>query len=112
MPAAAGPVALEDLDRRRLAGAVGAQQPEHLAAGDRDVDPADGLVLAVALGQAAHLDRGGVAHDPAVWLDGAGGVRYQCTPLVSVAIAICSKETCSSVSWWWPFEAAESGNTR
>jgi hypothetical protein len=36
---------------------------------------------------------------------------YQCTPLVSVAIAICSNEAFSSTSAW-PFDAAESGNTR
>ena len=34
-PAVALPVALEDLDRGRLAGAVGPEQPEHLAAGRR-----------------------------------------------------------------------------
>jgi hypothetical protein len=54
----AGSVPLEDLDRRRLARAVWAQQTEHLATLHRDVDPAHGLVLAVALGQAPHLDRG------------------------------------------------------
>jgi hypothetical protein len=44
---------------------------------------------------------------------GARASRYQCTPRVSVAIAICSKEARSSVSTLpWPLEAAESGNTR
>ena len=49
-------VALEDLDGRRLAGAVRAEQAEHLAACDREVDPAKGLVLAVALAQAGNRD--------------------------------------------------------
>ena len=35
-------VALEDLDRGRLAGAVRAEQAEHLAGGDREGDAADG----------------------------------------------------------------------
>ena len=43
-PARARPVALEDLDRRRLARAVGAEQPEDLAAGDLEVDAAHRLV--------------------------------------------------------------------
>src|SRR3954449_13615698 len=38
-PARARAVALEDLDGRRLAGAVGAQQAEDLAARDLEVDP-------------------------------------------------------------------------
>ena len=41
-------VALEDLDRRRLAGAVRAEQAEHLAGLDREVDPAQRLEVAVA----------------------------------------------------------------
>ena len=51
-------VALEDLDGRRLAGAVRAEQPEDLAGGDLEADAADGLDLAVRLAQAADLDRG------------------------------------------------------
>jgi len=51
-------VALEDLDRRRLARTVRPEQAEHLAALHGDVDPAHGLVLAVALAQVPHLDRG------------------------------------------------------
>ena len=49
------PVALEDLDRRRLAGAVRAEQAEHLAGLDREVDAAERLVGAVALAQARAL---------------------------------------------------------
>ncbi len=52
LAAAARAVALEDLDGRRLAGAVRAEQAEHLAALHGDVDAAHGLELAVALAQA------------------------------------------------------------
>ncbi len=96
LAAAARAVALEDLDRRGLARPVGPEQPEHLAAAHLDVDAAHRLELAVALAQVPDLDRGRL---------------YQCTPLVSVAIAICSKDARSSTSAW-PLEAAESGNTR
>ena len=64
LAAVARAVPLEDLHGRGLAGAVGPEQPEHLAAPHLDVDPAHGLVLAVALAQVAHLDRGAVAHGP------------------------------------------------
>ena len=48
----------EHPDRRRLAGAVGAEQAEHLAGADLEVDALDGLDAArVGLGQPAHLDR-------------------------------------------------------
>src|SRR5687767_993395 len=51
-----GAQALEDLDGRGLAGAVGAQQAEDLARSDVEVDAGDGLDVAVALGQAANPD--------------------------------------------------------
>jgi hypothetical protein len=51
------PVALEDLDGRRLARAVRAEQPEDLAVLDREVDPAERLVIAVGLREAADRDR-------------------------------------------------------
>ena len=51
--AAAAAVALEDLDRRRLARAVGPEQPEDLAAAHLEVDAAHGLVLAVGLVEVA-----------------------------------------------------------
>ena len=54
---AAVAVALEDLDGRRLAGAVGTEQPEDLAALHGEVDPADGLEVAVGLSQTVDLDR-------------------------------------------------------
>jgi hypothetical protein len=53
-------VALEDLHGRRLPGAVRAEQPEDLARADLEVDPADGLDVAVRLAQAA--DRDGAGH--------------------------------------------------
>ena len=55
-PPVAGPVALEDLDGRRLAGPVRAEQAEHLAARDLEADAAHRLDLAVGLAQVAHLD--------------------------------------------------------
>ena len=46
-------------DRRRLAGAVGAEQAEDLARGDGEVDALHGLDAAgIGLSQAAHLDCG------------------------------------------------------
>src|SRR6185312_3178720 len=55
--AAALAVALEDLDRGRLAGAVGHAEAEDLTGGDLEVDAADGFVLAVGLAQPADADR-------------------------------------------------------
>ena len=57
-------IALEDLDRGRLPGAVGPEEREDLAGGDRQVDAADGLVRAVRLAQAADLDR---VHGRPLW---------------------------------------------
>ena len=42
--------ALEDLDGRRLAGAVGAEQPEALAGLDLEVDAVDGMDRAISPG--------------------------------------------------------------
>ena len=52
-------VPLEDLDGRRLARAVGSEEAEHLAAGDVEVDPSDGVDVAVGLAQVADEDGGG-----------------------------------------------------
>jgi hypothetical protein len=61
--ARAGAVALEDLDRRRLARAVGPEQAEDLADGDLEVQAPHGLVFAVGLAQVADEDgRCGSAH--------------------------------------------------
>ena len=65
-------VALEDLDRRRLAGAVRAEEPEDLARLDREVDPAHRLEVPVRLPQAADLD---CRHRP-ISLDGMATFRY------------------------------------
>jgi hypothetical protein len=62
-PARARAVALEDLDGRRLPGAVGPEQAEDLAGGDLEVQAPHGLVLAVGLAQVANEDgRCGSAH--------------------------------------------------
>ena len=50
------PVALEDLDRRRLAGPVLAEQAVHLAGTDVERQPVDGGDLGVALDETADLD--------------------------------------------------------
>ncbi len=57
----AAPVALEDLDRRGLAGPVRPEQAEHLPALDGEGDAAHGLHVAVRLAQVCHLD--GRAHE-------------------------------------------------
>ena len=57
-PLGAAAVALEDLDGGRLAGAVGAEQAEDLAALDLEGEPAHGLDRAVGLAQVGDLDRG------------------------------------------------------
>jgi hypothetical protein len=51
-------VALEDLDRRGLARAVGAEEAEHLAGGDVEADAADGLRAVVGLVEVSDGDRG------------------------------------------------------
>ncbi len=48
----------EHVDRRALAGAVGAEEAEDLAASDGERDAADGLDLAVGLGELVDLDGG------------------------------------------------------
>ena len=51
-------IALEDLDRGRLAGAVGPEEGEDLAGLDLEVDAANGLDSAVGLAQPGRVDRG------------------------------------------------------
>ena len=51
-------VALEDLDRRGLAGAVRPEQREGLAAMDVEAHAVDGVVLPVVLAQVAHAHDG------------------------------------------------------
>src|SRR3954468_17790583 len=50
-------------DGGRLAGAVGAEEPEHLASLDRHGHVLDPALFAVALGQAFELDNGDHAND-------------------------------------------------
>ncbi len=72
----AAAVALQDLHRRGLAGAVGPEQREHLAAGDLEVHAVDRRTLAVALQQAADdtaVPRGSQAR--ACRIEGGRGVR-------------------------------------
>src|SRR5262245_13463413 len=52
------PIALEDLDRRRLAGAVRPEKGEDLAGADLEVDPSHRLEAVVRLAQAFHADHG------------------------------------------------------
>ena len=55
-------VSLQDLDRGRFAGAVRAEQSEHLALGDLEADPAHRFLRAVGLVEIADEDRRS-AHD-------------------------------------------------
>ena len=57
VPASGAAVALQDLHRRRLAGAVGAEQPEHLAPVDGERQPVHRQVGAVGLLQPVDRDR-------------------------------------------------------
>src|SRR5205085_9926035 len=56
--------AVDRLHRRRLPGAIRAEEAEALAGPDREVDPAHGLDLAVGLDEAPRLDcdRAGADH--------------------------------------------------
>src|SRR5262249_27350343 len=82
-------IALEDLDRRRLARSVRPEQPEDLARGDLEVDPAHRLRAAVALAQPAHRD--GV-HRATSW--NAPGANRTSRPV--------SSSTISEQSGWCP----------
>src|SRR5205823_12593007 len=52
-------VALENLDRRGLPGPVRPEKSEHFAAPDRQAEPVDGVLAAVALLELRDLDRWG-----------------------------------------------------
>jgi hypothetical protein len=56
-PVIGPPVALDDLDRRRLAGAVRPEQGEDLARGDPEGEVADDGPAVICLGQPGDLDR-------------------------------------------------------
>ena len=57
LAAVAAPVALEDLDRRRLPGAVRAEEGEHLTCLDAEVEAVEHLPRAVRLPEVDDLDR-------------------------------------------------------
>ena len=61
-PAVGRPVALQRLDRRRLARPVGPEEREELARRDGEGEPVDGGPLAVALDQAVDDDGGNRVH--------------------------------------------------
>ncbi len=62
LPGVAPAVTLEDLDGRRLAGAVRAEQGEDLTPAHIEVDVVHGQVVAVTLGEAADRHCGSGAH--------------------------------------------------
>ena len=88
----ASAVALEDLDGRRLAGAVRAEQAEDLALLDRERDPANGLVVAVRLAQAPDVDCR--RHQTSTATTAPGGNAGSGPPL--------SAATVRPQSGWWP----------
>src|SRR5262249_35464480 len=106
------PVTLEDLDRRRLACAVRAEQAEDLAGADLEAHSLQRDVRAVRLAEGAHLDgerrrgarlrrrlerRGGRVHRPSgrsMTTMPAGGNRGSGPPVSSAAIRL--------QSGWWP----------
>jgi len=56
------PVALEDLDGRRLPGAVRAEEAEHLAAPHIEIDAAHSLTIAIRHAQSGDVDRHFLRH--------------------------------------------------
>src|SRR5204862_2795166 len=56
LAAVASPVALQDLDRRRLAGSVRAEQAEDLVRTELEVDTLQRFELAIRLRQAVNAD--------------------------------------------------------
>ncbi len=65
----------EDADRGRLAGAVGAQEPEDLALGDAERDVIDRADAAEVLGEPIDLDDGGHASHKHPMRGGLGATR-------------------------------------
>ena len=94
----------EDLDRGRLAGAVGAEQAEHGAGLDLEAEPVQGAdVLGVGLGQVAGLDgRAGWRHWFAPrWSGGRSPVSLRVWRMRSNASSrmAAHSRTWASVSW-------------
>ena len=114
LAAAARAVALEDLHRRGLAGAVGAEQPEHLAAAHRDVDAAHRLVVAVALAQGA-VPRSRGRRRRSLLRSSQDCAQPGCSTSARPSSASPSRSARrrhAPRGRVWPFDAAESGNTR
>ena len=86
--------ALEDLDGRRLARAVGPEQSEDLAAADRERDPADGGVVAVVLAEFLDLDGCLCGHGP-----------IMATFIASPCAAPASTSGRTRRGCWWPSPA-------
>jgi len=85
----------QDADGRRLAGAVGAEQSEHLARGDLEVDSVHCPdVSGVSLGQPGDLDR---RHRHGR-LDGRHGVQLLCAHLISLSSRKSAVTTAASHS--------------
>ena len=92
-------VALEDLDRRRLAGAVGPEQAEDLAAPDGEGDAAHGGLLAVGLAQVLDLDRHVAGHPSPIM---ATLCRPSCAAPASTSgptRPACSSPTSPATGW-------------
>src|SRR5262249_18638541 len=64
-PAVGGEAARDDPQRRRLAGAVGAEEADDLAALDGEADAVEGDRRAVAFDEGGDLDHGAIMPDPA-----------------------------------------------
>src|SRR5205823_9056991 len=99
----AAPVALEDLDRRRLAGAVRAEEAEDLAVRDLEVDAAHRLERAVRFAQSAdgdcrHAETSSTSTWPQGGKDGSG-------PPLRAAAAWPQ-------SGWWPTTSTVSPRPR
>src|SRR5579859_4606569 len=80
----------QDLDRGGLAGAVRAEKPEGLPGRDLEVDAADGIDLAVLLGQRADLD--GLRHTYAscsVSPSSAARIRYRALRVSARTLLAC-----------------------
>ena len=87
----------QHLDGRRLAGAVRAEEAEHLAGLDAQVDPAHGLDVAIGLDQRPRLD-GGRRFRSCSWASDRPGCRNS-SPLSSRKLLRCA-----------PLASAEAGD--
>src|SRR5580658_1120356 len=79
----------QNLDRGGLAGAVRTEKPEGLADGDLEVDAADGLDLAVLLGQRADLDCFRHTYACSVSSSSAARIRYSALRVSARILLAC-----------------------